>query len=317
VFDLDQTLYDGRHVSADHAGALLESLLVVGAATAGRSDNGVVHAVLHTGDDAQLVVVRAAEATGAAGEVVVADRIVASERARLDALGVGWLDRRGHLKLRHGNTWLDVDVPPVLPVRARRVIDPLAGAVVSAVALSALLAHPEPMGGVRALAREVSASPGGVSLAARRLVEAGLLTRDRRAAVPGLFWAVVDGWRPDWVPLASMPAPGPDTVAIGDRAAGALGAPVGGSGGTIELLAADSATVRRLSRTCGVASMPSAAVARLALAPTPVATTVLAPGSEVDGHAVAHPVIVALTLAGDTARGVEIVRGWDLKDRPW
>jgi DNA-binding IclR family transcriptional regulator len=303
--------------SPDDAVALLESLLAVGAATEGRSDDALVRIALSSGDDAELTVVRAAGATGAAGEVVVADRIVASERARLDEMGVGWLDRRGHLKLQHGNTWLDIDVPPVLPARARHVVDPLAGAVVSAVSLAALLAHPEPMVGVRALAREVGASPGGVSLAVRRLVGAGLLTRDRRAAVPGLFWAVVDGWRPDWVPLVSVPSAGADTVVVGDRAAAALGAPVGGSDGTVELLAADPATVRRLSRTYSVASMPSAAVARLALAPSPVAMTISVKGTQVDGHAIAHPVVVALTLAGDTARGAEIVRDWDLDDRPW
>ncbi|HEU5149552.1 MAG TPA: hypothetical protein VFU19_03590 [Iamia sp.] len=303
--------------SGDDVDALLDSLLAVGAATAGRVEVDTVHATLASGDDVELRVVRPSHATGAPGEVVVADRIVANERARLDALGAGWLDRRGHLKLRHGGTWLDVDVPPVLPARVRQVTDPLAGAVVSAVALSALLAYPEPMGGVRALAREVGASPGGVSLAVRRLVEAGLLTRDRRAAVPGLFWAVVDGWRPDWVPLASMPSARSDVVVVGDQAAAALGAPVGGSGGTVELLAADPATVRRLSRTAGVAPTPSAAVARLALAPSPVATTASADGSEVDGHPAAHPVVVALTLAGDTARGAEIVRDWDLRDRPW
>lgn len=303
--------------SADDVVALLESLLAVGAATEGRSDDGLVHVALSSGEDAELRIVRLSAATGAVGEVVVADRIVASERARLDALGVGWLDRRGHLKLRHGNTWLDVDVPPVLPARARQVVDPLAGTVVSTVALAALLAHPEPMVGVRALARNVGASPGGVSLAVRRLVDAGLLTRERRAAVPGLFWAVVDGWRPDWVPLVSVPTPGSDIVVVGDRAAAALGAPVGGSGGTVELLAADPATVRRISRTSGAAPVPSSAAARLALAPTPAAMTPSPDGSEVDGHAVAHPVVVALTLAGDTARGAEIVRDWDLHDRPW
>lgn len=310
-------MYTRSVTSADEAVALVESLLALGAVTEARSAGEAVYVALSSGDDAELTVVQAAEVTGAAGEVVVANRIVASERARLDALGVGWLDRRGHLKLRHGNTWLDVDVPPALPARTRQVIDPLAGAVVSAVAIAALLAHPEPMAGVRALAREVGASPGGVSLAARRLVEAGLLTRDRRAAVPGLFWAVVDSWRPDWLPLAAMPTPGLDAVVVGDRAAAALGAPVGGSGGTVELLAADPATVRRLSRTSGVAPVPSAAVARLALAPTPVAMTLSPDGSEVGGHAVAHPVVVALTLAGDTARGAEIVRDWDLDGRPW
>lgn len=303
--------------SSDDVDALLDSLLAVGAATAGHAEGGMVSAAFASGDDVELRVVRASRTTGAPGDVVVADRIVASERARLDAMGVGWLDRRGHLKLRLEGTWLDVDVPPVLPARARHVVDPLAGAVVSAVSLAALLAHPEPMDGVRALARGVGASPGGVSLAARRLVEAGLLTRDRRAAVPGLFWAVVDSWRPDWVPLASVPTSGSDTVVVGDRAAAALGAPVGGSGGTVELLAADSATVRRLSRAHGVAPVPSSAVARLALAPASVAMTPSAAGIAVEGHAVAHPVVVALTLAGDTARGAEIVRDWDLDGRPW
>jgi hypothetical protein len=309
--------YTAQVPSGDDGDVLLDSLVAVGAATGGHAARGTVQVALASGDDVELTVVRPSQASGAPGEVVVADRIVASDRARLDAMGVGWLDRRGHLKLRHGTTWLDVDVPPVPAARARQVVDPLAGAVVSAVAFSALLAHPEPMTGIRALAREVGASPGGVSLAARRLVEAGLLTRDRRAAVPGLYWAVVDGWPPDWVPLASMPTADPDTVVVGDRAAAALGAPVGGAGATVELLAADAATVRRLSRTSGVAPVPSAAAARLALAPSPVATTGSADGAEVDGHAVAHPVVVALTLAGDTARGAEIVRAWDLDDRPW
>lgn len=301
----------------DAAAALLDSLLAVGAARTGRAEAGSVWVALVSGDDVDLRVVRTSEATGAAGEVVVADRIVASERARLDEMGVGWLDRRGHLKLRHGGTWLDVDVPPVLPARARHLVDPLAGAVVSAVSFAALLAHPQPMEGVRSLARRIGGSPGGVSLAVRRLVDAGLLTRDRRAAVPGLFWAVVDGWRPDWVPLGSLPTPGSDTVVVGDRAAAALGAPVGGSSGAVELLASDSATVRRLTRICGAAPAPAGAAARLALAPTPVAMTTSADGSEVEGHQVAHPVVVALTLAGDTARGAEMVRDWDLDGRPW
>lgn len=299
----------------DEVDVLVDSLAALGVGVTRGAKGGKVAVRLPDGQRAELTVVTPAEAARP-GEVVVADRIVASDRVRLDGLGVGWLDRRGHLKLRHGGMWLDVDVPPVLRVRSRRVVDPLAGAVVSAVSVSALLAQPEPMPGVRVLARLVGASPGGVSLAVRRLVDAGYLTRDRRAAVPGLFWAVADGWRPDWVHLATVSPPDDDTALVGDQAAAALGAPVGGVGSVIELLAGDPATVRRLSRSCGVSATPATAVARIALAPTPLAITDTSTRTD-EGQAVAHPVIVALTLAGDPARGAEIVRDWDLDDRPW
>ncbi len=299
----------------DEVDALVDSLTALGAGVTGRARDGKVAVRLPDGQRAELAVVTPSEA-GRPGEVAVADRIVASDRARLDDLGVGWLDRRGHLKLRYGGMWLDVDVPPVPRARSRHVVDPLAGAVVSAVSVSALLAHPEPMPGVRALARLVGASPGGVSLAVRRLVDAGYLTRDRRAAVPGLFWAVADVWRPDWVHLATVPPPDDDTALVGDQAAAALGAPVGGVGAVVELLAGDAATVRRLSRSCGVSATPAAAVARIALAPTPLAVADASTRTD-EGQAVAHPVIVALNLAGDTARGAEIVRDWDVDDRPW
>lgn len=292
----------------------------MGVVAEGRIEDGALVATLATGEKAELTVVAPSDATGAPGEVAVGDRIVATERARLDELGVGWLDRRGHLRFRHRAMLLDLDVPPVPRARARHVVDPLAGAVVSAVSVAALLAHPEPMPGVRALARSVGASPGGVSLAVRRLIEAGYLTRDRRAAVPGLFWAVADGWRPDWVPLAASPPPEPDTVLVGDRAAAALGAPVGGTSTAVELLAADPSSVRRLRRTCGVSTVASAAPARIALALTSLAVTRRGDGNalaEAGTHPVAHPVIVALTLAGDAARGAEIVRDWSLDGRPW
>lgn len=51
------------------------------------------------------------------------------------------------------------------------------------------------------------------------------------------------------------------------------------------------------------------------LAPTPLAITEASTRTD-EGQAVAHPVIVALTLAGDTARGAEIVRDWGSMTTP-
>jgi endonuclease/exonuclease/phosphatase family metal-dependent hydrolase len=47
--------------------------------------------------------------------VVVADRVSAQLRERLREQGVGWLDRRGHLRLVHGGLVIDTDVPSLLP----------------------------------------------------------------------------------------------------------------------------------------------------------------------------------------------------------
>lgn len=155
--------------------------------------------------------------------IVEADRLSKARRAELDAIGCGWLDLTGHLKFTAKGVWVDADVPGVSGTPSSRTVSPLGGQVIAGVSMAALMAWPEPLAGVRAVARELAASPGGVSLAIKRLIEGGLLTRDHRS-VPELFWAIADVWRPDWIEV-------PASVVTSNVAVGAVAAAkLGGSG---------------------------------------------------------------------------------------
>jgi hypothetical protein len=251
--------------------------------------------------------------------IVVADRVPAAMRAELDAAGAGWLDRRGHLKFHHGGVWIDSDIPPAPTTAPGQTKDPLRGPVARGIGFAALAAFPSPLPAIRELARRLKASPAGVSQAVGRLIEAGLLTRDRRAAVPALFWAVTEAWAPAWQPLNAVPRPAPGLVAVGTRAASALGAPLVASRGyPVELLAADSSVLRRLTRSASVATSKRVAPARVALAPSrAVFVSEERPSVEVKGHQVAPVAVVAVSIAADPARGAEIVEHWELADRAW
>lgn len=251
--------------------------------------------------------------------IVVADRVPAAMRAELDAAGAGWLDRRGHLKFHHNGVWIDSDIPPALTTPHRHASDPLGGPVVRGIGFAALVAFPSPLPAIRELARRLEASPAGVSQAVGRLTEAGLLTRDRRAAVPALFWAVTDTWAPAWQQLNDVPRPAPGLVAVGTRAASALGAPVVASRGyPVELLAEDTSVLRRLTRSASAATSTRNAPARVALAPSrAVFVGDEFPPVDVKGHPVAPVAVVAASIAADPARGAEIVEQWELADRAW
>src|ERR1700685_1176137 len=56
----------------------------------------------------------AEELTGSA-DMGVADRVSAAARERLDDAGVGWLDRRGHLRVVAPGLIIDTDVPMTAP----------------------------------------------------------------------------------------------------------------------------------------------------------------------------------------------------------
>lgn len=251
--------------------------------------------------------------------VVVADRVPAAMRAELDAAGVGWLDRRGHLKFHHAGVWIDTDVPPAPTTPRGQRTDPLAGPVARGIGFAALVAFPSPLPAIRELARRLEASPAGVSQAVGRLAEAGLLTRDRRAAVPALFWAVTDAWAPVWQPLSAIPSSALGLVAVGTRAASALGAPVVASRGyPIELLADDTSLLRRLTRSGSGEISNRVAPARVALAPSRAVYVIdERPSVVVKGHPVAPVAVVAASIAADPARGAEIVEQWELTDRAW
>lgn len=246
--------------------------------------------------------------------VVVADRISQADRRSLRDHGIGWLDRRGHLFLATHGVWIDTEVPPLSRLPVMRAVDPLAGPAVSSVTIDALQRFPAPASPVRALAREVGVSASAVSMARRRLVEAGLLTADHRAAKPGLFWTAADSWRPAWVDLAAVPDPSEALVAVGGRAAAVIDAPLAVVGGPVELLTTDQRTLRQLVRRHQ--TPPGEPAARVAIAPGVAFGRNAGPG-EVDGHPTAAPVVIAMSLAGDKARGAEVVERWEIDGRPW
>ena len=141
--------------------------------------------------------------------VVVADVVTASARESLRDQGVGWLDRRGHLRLViDGQVLIDADVAPHPRQTVGEEVSADAfgrGRATVEVALALLLTPDDPPG-IRELAREVDLAPSTVSQAHARLVEASLITPEGPPLVPELFWELADRWRPRWVHLATEPA---------------------------------------------------------------------------------------------------------------
>lgn len=261
-------------------------------------------------DDVELRVVDD-PADLAADTILVRPKVSARAQKRFEVEGAGWFDLR-RLVIRAPGLIVDRDLPRNSTPRERRV-NVLSGPVVSAVSLDALINWPEPGTSNRALARLAGVSSGGVSLASRRLVEAGLLTENRRAT-HDLFWAAASEWKPTWTEI-DIEAYGTAAVAVGTAVAAAQGAPVLSSANdTPEVLVASEVDLQ-------VASLrPKTAktiLCRAAVAPSPVALGLDRDPDETDaGPRPADPVVVALVLATDPGRGMEIVEGWD-GDHVW
>lgn len=247
----------------------------------------------------------------AADTVLVHPTVSARAKQRFETEGAGWLDRH-RLVIRAPGLVIDRDLPKN-PTRRDRTVKVLSGPVVSAVTLDALMNWPEPGTSNRALARLAAVSSGGVSLASRRLIDAGLLTENRRAT-RGLFWAAASEWRPTWAE-SDIAVLGTAAVTVGTAVAAAQGAPVVSSANDIaEVLVASEVDLQ-------VASLrpksENAVRARVAVAPSPIAVRLDRDPDETGvGPEPADPVVVALVMATDPGRGVEIVEGWE-GDHVW
>lgn len=246
----------------------------------------------------------------AADTVIVRRNLSDQVKQRFETEGAGWFDLR-RLVIRAPGLIIDRDLPQPTERRDRR-INVLAGPVVSAVTFDALINWPEPGTSNRALARLAGVTSGGVSLATRRLIDAGLLTENRRAT-RDLFWAAAREWRPTWVDT-DVEGLGNASVAVGNAVAATRGAPVLSSANDPpELLVASEADLQ-------VAALrPKSAdtiVGRAAVAPSPVALRLDRDREGAAGPQPAESVVVALVLATDPGRGAEIVEGWD-GDHVW
>jgi hypothetical protein len=274
--------------------------------------------------------------------VVVADTVSRKLRAELLEAGVGFFDRvRGRLVLvGGGGPSVEVDVPsnPRRPA-GQHSAPPIAGGAGITVALTLLI---EPTGGlgVRAIARAGDFSAQAVSNALARLREASLVDKQGRPLLPELFWATAAVWRPDpvglarrlpWTELAHLdlapegPFPndlveltrsGGDAgrfagVAIrGTAAAAALGAPVAASGLTPLDLVVPAALVGAVARLGGPSSLVDRKASVCELVPLVTRLRRAGPRSK-SVRPLVHPVVAALDLAQDEARGQEILAEWD------
>jgi len=253
--------------------------------------------------------------------IVVADRVSEDARRELAARGWGWVDRRGNLRLWTPGLRIASDFAPLrvdAPAERFASILPPVGIEVAL----ALLEAPERAWSVKDLAAATHRSAGGVSERLRALRAAGLVDRQNRPIIPDLFWELVAVWHERPTAIATFPGlDGPfdqlswlglpdDWVLTDTQAALLLGAPViASSAGPPDFYLPEPSTVAATVAHFGPANEQPAATVR------PIRYTGIRPAKPfrrtAGGIQVAHPVVVALDLAHDRARGREIVEQWD------
>ncbi|WP_284747581.1 hypothetical protein [Amycolatopsis sp. RTGN1] len=266
--------------------------------------------------------------------LVVADRITADGRDKLNQAGWSWLDLRGHLRLIGPGLFVDADVPALSkPPLARQGVNGRVGVELATL----LLLNPKAQIGVREAAAELGRAASSVSEAFAALRAGGLVTANRAPVTPELFWELAEQWKPLSVDLASVPKPGggrensvlslgfddvESTVgwALTDTVAAVhYGAPVSvRADHPPDFYVPDQSVLRRATRLLGTATEPSARAASIRVAPTPLACA-----RRVDATAwanepwpLANPLFVALDLARDPGRGREILDMWTPR-KPW
>lgn len=258
--------------------------------------------------------------------LVVADRLAGHTRDVLRERGWGWLDRRqGQLRLWAPGVRIDARLPvPSVPAGAEpaRVRNPFSASG-RRLALWLLL-HPHEPASPRAVAREIGVSAGQISNLLAAFAAQSLVRRDRTPLVPELFWALAEHWRPRRHAVLTLPTV--DELAsagelkasrwvVGDTfAAAAYGAPVAVRDGyPPDLYVPDQKALSWVLNRCEPAPDAARRTATVAVAPDPLVTDRRFTRPDPDGGAwpFAHPVVVALDLAADRARGREVLDGWE------
>ncbi len=297
---------------------VLDGLGLVATEALAMTEDRSVDAVLRVGNRRLLVEVkrdvRDIDAQHLAGRLpehslVVADRLSPRARALLEEHRIGWLDRRGHLRLvLPPGIFIDRDIDPLIVDARGRSANPFT-TVGLGVAIALLLDPTEPVG-VRDISRRTGASVGRVSELLRELRALGLVNRDVTPAIPELFEAVVGAWDPQWVTLGGTPPPDPALRLGGLHAAIWHGVPMALSASwPPELYVRDEFALRRLVR-----SYPPdlertiSPVAKAAVCPSPYGFDQARDGN-LEFPVVNH-VIVALDLALDRGRGREALEQW-------
>ena len=268
--------------------------------------------------------------------IVVADRIAEDAKASMRRAGLNYLDRRGELRLFDGLLKVDAKVPASLGSRARET---LSSQVAQEVAIACLLQPDEPHG-VREIATYLDRVPSAVSTAMAGLREEGLLTTRGEPAVPDLFHELSVRWRRRPVSLRDLPRPGhgstsaqlelgleaPETTtgwALTDTlAAAAWGMPVVARGDyPPDFYVPSTSVLRRAVGLLGEAEEAKSRACTVSVAPVRLVCLRRQDRSQLSGEVwpVANHIVVALDIAADKARGLEILEQWQPEDiaRAW
>ena len=256
------------------------------------------------------------EARGRGPAVVVADRISDAGRDVLRAEGWGWLDRRGHLRL-----WAP-GVRVEAPLRTIAGERPTSGNLWTAVGLEVALhalVHPSDEVTARRVAPEIGRSVGATHELVTRFTAAGLIgRRTRLPLLPDLFWETAANWPDDdWTPLpvsiheAGAKVGGDELVRVDERAATLGGARVAAAGELPARCYVRSASALRRLRGLVDRDAPTRCWVRR----SPVDWLPLHdehPPDDAHPWSVAAPMLCAVRLAADPARGREIVEDWGI-----
>lgn len=321
------------------ADALVDALQQLGVEA--RHIDGTNDAVVELGGS-KLVVDARSVVTAAAGQqladiatrrggatIVVADRIADGAKQVFRRANVNFYDRRGDLRILRPPIVIDVVLPSQARARGRST-GPLSSQVAKEVAIACLLTPDRPHG-VREVAAYIERAPSAVSNSMAYLRADGLLTSAGEASIPDLFHELAATWRRGPVPLADLPRPGTGRVndqldlgfdevkdsagwALTDTlAAASWGMPVVARGDyPPDFYVPSEAHLRRARALLGEATSPDGRACTVAVAPVRLACSRRVDHSQTSGEVwpVANHIVVALDLAQDRARGLEILDQW-------
>lgn len=288
----------------------------------------VVQTAYCTAARAQQLIEQFGEHGGRVGAVpiVVADRVTADARVRLQSAGWSWLDlTAAQLHLRAPGVRI---IQSIAPSPARSTRGPRRATISSGAGVTVaywLCSHPGRSLRPTLDAPELGIAPSTVSTAVGQLEAAGLVDDDGTGRFPELFWELAERWQPQRQWLAAVPS----TDGVGDRyevrhwrrtgtdAALHWGAPLAaGSDQAIELYLPGPAELNTTARRYGVVPAGTGPAA-ISVAPTSLIFRGPNHTRRLGGWEVAPLIAVALDLAIDPGRGREVLQDWAHPDAVW
>lgn len=265
--------------------------------------------------------------------MVVADQVAAALRPILNDAGIGWLDRRGHLRLVTESLFIDTDIAPASRFDPNRPSRTAISGRSGLCAAMGLLTRPDDPLPLTTMAGKAGLVVSSVSRAMSALAEAQLAERVGRGRyrplTPELFWALADVWPGAHTSIqlsaAGLHDPrlganiddldGAGWVMAGERGAVAWGAPLVLTGDYPTMLyVPDDESLRRaklIGNTDATSNTGQPSI-ELAVDPVGLLTHDRFPARKTESP-LAHPVACALDLAA-TSRGREALDQWELPE---